>query len=171
MQSSFICCDLWMFSFVPEEPRQLEDSAQLLLQKNLPPALVLMVRPIGRCLRTQHQLAGGAAIEHLTLRSSAACPPMVLQSKPLHDGPQSPLVEPGLLFVCRFVASFAYYGSVLSSSELLEKNLLCVTNADQDHQVKHRHQGGVCYCIPFGYGDYQTLLISCLGEVACEWAE
>ncbi|KAF6738482.1 putative transporter SVOPL [Oryzias melastigma] len=71
-----------------------------------------------------------------------------------------------LLWYSWFVASFAYYGSVLSSSELLEKNLLCVTNADQDHQVKHRHQGGVCYCIPFGYGDYQTLLISCLGEVA-----
>ncbi|RVE56833.1 hypothetical protein OJAV_G00225060 [Oryzias javanicus] len=71
-----------------------------------------------------------------------------------------------LLWYSWFVASFAYYGSVLSSSELLEKNLLCVTNADQNHQVKHRHQGGVCYCIPFGYGDYQTLLISCLGEVA-----
>uniref|UniRef100_A0A8C6LPM4 SVOP-like n=1 Tax=Nothobranchius furzeri TaxID=105023 RepID=A0A8C6LPM4_NOTFU len=67
-----------------------------------------------------------------------------------------------------FVASFAYYGSVLSSSELLEKNLLCVTNADPEHQVKHRHEDGVCYCIPFGAGDYQTLLISSLGEVACE---
>uniref|UniRef100_A0A3P9H1F1 SVOP-like n=2 Tax=Oryzias latipes TaxID=8090 RepID=A0A3P9H1F1_ORYLA len=71
-----------------------------------------------------------------------------------------------LLWYSWFVASFAYYGSVLSSSELLEKNLLCVTNAEREHQVKHRHQGGVCYCIPFGYGDYQTLLISCLGEVA-----
>ncbi|KAF7199100.1 SVOP like [Nothobranchius furzeri] len=68
--------------------------------------------------------------------------------------------------LCRFVASFAYYGSVLSSSELLEKNLLCVTNADPEHQVKHRHEDGVCYCIPFGAGDYQTLLISSLGEVA-----
>lgn len=68
----------------------------------------------------------------------------------------------------RFVASFAYYGSVLSSSELLEKNLLCVTNADRDHQIKHRHQDGLCYCIPFTLSDYQTLLISCLGEVACK---
>ncbi|XP_062238849.1 putative transporter SVOPL isoform X2 [Platichthys flesus] len=65
-----------------------------------------------------------------------------------------------------FVASFVYYGSVLSSSELLEKNLLCVTDADGDHQVKHRQEGGLCYCIPFGISDYQTLLISCLGEVA-----
>jgi len=70
--------------------------------------------------------------------------------------------------VRRFVASFTYYGSVLSSSELLEKNLLCVTNADREHQVKHRHEDGVCYCIPFATADYQTLLISCLGEVARE---
>uniref|UniRef100_A0A3Q3IV09 Major facilitator superfamily (MFS) profile domain-containing protein n=1 Tax=Monopterus albus TaxID=43700 RepID=A0A3Q3IV09_MONAL len=65
-----------------------------------------------------------------------------------------------------FVASFSYYGSVLSSSELLEKNLLCVTDADQEHQVKHRHVDGLCYCIPFKPSDYQTLLISSLGEVA-----
>ncbi|XP_071359135.1 putative transporter SVOPL isoform X3 [Trachinotus anak] len=71
-----------------------------------------------------------------------------------------------LLWYSWFVASFAYYGSVLSSSELLEKNLLCVTDADQEHQVKHRQEDGLCYCIPFGLRDYQTLLISCLGEVA-----
>ncbi|XP_070785149.1 putative transporter SVOPL isoform X1 [Enoplosus armatus] len=71
-----------------------------------------------------------------------------------------------LLWYSWFVASFAYYGSVLSSSELLEKNLLCVTDADQEHQVKHRHEDGLCYCIPFAFNDYQTLLISCLGEVA-----
>ncbi|MEQ2186420.1 hypothetical protein GOODEAATRI_028220, partial [Goodea atripinnis] len=73
-----------------------------------------------------------------------------------------------LLWYSWFVASFAYYGSVLSSSELLEKNLLCVMNADEEHQVKHRHESGRCYCIPFGKSDYQTLLISSLGEVACE---
>ncbi|CAI5636721.1 putative transporter SVOPL isoform X1 [Oreochromis niloticus] len=71
-----------------------------------------------------------------------------------------------LLWYSWFVASFIYYGSVLSSSELLEKNLLCVIDADKEHQVKHRHEDGLCYCIPFGYSDYQTLLISCLGEVA-----
>ncbi|KAG7259026.1 hypothetical protein CRUP_032970, partial [Coryphaenoides rupestris] len=76
-----------------------------------------------------------------------------------------------LLWYTWFVASFSYYGSVLSSSELLEKNLLCVINADEDHQVKHRHpEGGLCYCIPFANSDYQTLLISCLGEVAREWS-
>ncbi|KAM9328196.1 putative transporter SVOPL isoform 1-T1 [Pholidichthys leucotaenia] len=71
-----------------------------------------------------------------------------------------------LLWYSWFVASFAYYGSVLSSSELLEKNLLCVTNADLEHQIKHKHEDGVCYCIPFEMKDYWTLLISSLGEVA-----
>lgn len=72
-----------------------------------------------------------------------------------------------LLWYTWVVASFSYYGSVLSSSELLEKNLLCVTNPDADHQVKHRHEeGSLCYCIPFANSDYLTLLISCLGEVA-----
>ncbi|XP_049892750.1 putative transporter SVOPL isoform X1 [Epinephelus moara] len=71
-----------------------------------------------------------------------------------------------LLWYSWFVASFAYYGSVLSSSELLEKNLLCMTDADREHQVKHRHEDGLCYCIPFQFSDYQTLLISSLGEVA-----
>ncbi|XP_034058158.1 putative transporter SVOPL isoform X5 [Gymnodraco acuticeps] len=71
-----------------------------------------------------------------------------------------------LLWYSWFVASFAYYGSVLSSSELLEKNLLCVTDPDPEHLVKHTHPDGLCFCIPFKNNDYQTLLISCLGEVA-----
>lgn len=73
-----------------------------------------------------------------------------------------------LLNVLRFVASFLYYGSVLSGSELLEKNLLCVTDADQEHQIKHNQEEALCYCIPFNMADYQTLLISALGEVARE---
>lgn len=71
-----------------------------------------------------------------------------------------------LLWYSWFVASFSYYGSVLSSSELLEKNLLCVTDPDLEHQIKHIQEEALCYCIPFNYDDYQTLLISCLGEVA-----
>lgn len=64
------------------------------------------------------------------------------------------------------MASFSYYGSVLSSSELLEKNLLCVTDADREHGVKHHLEGKLCYCIPFASSDYETLLISSFGEVA-----
>lgn len=66
------------------------------------------------------------------------------------------------------MASFSYYGSVLSSSELLEKNLLCVWDADEEHAAKHLLLDGLCYCIPFASSDYETLLISSLGEVARE---
>ncbi|KAJ8382707.1 hypothetical protein SKAU_G00034850 [Synaphobranchus kaupii] len=71
-----------------------------------------------------------------------------------------------LLWYSWFVASFSYYGSVLSSSELLEKNLLCITDPEAEHHVKHIQGDARCYCIPFGQADYRTLLISCLGEVA-----
>ncbi|XP_067247047.1 putative transporter SVOPL [Chanodichthys erythropterus] len=71
-----------------------------------------------------------------------------------------------LLWYSWFVASFSYYGSVLSGSELLEKNLLCMTDADPEHQIKHNQEEALCYCIPYNMADYQTLLISCLGEVA-----
>ncbi|XP_077449453.1 putative transporter SVOPL isoform X11 [Stigmatopora argus] len=71
-----------------------------------------------------------------------------------------------LLWYSWFVASLAYYGSVLSSSELLEKNLLCVTDGEHAHEVKRPPEDGRCYCIPFAQGDYHTLLISCLGEVS-----
>lgn len=70
------------------------------------------------------------------------------------------------LFFCRFVASFSYYGSVLSSSELLEKNLLCVSDPDREHGARRHLADERCYCIPFASSDYETLLISSLGEVA-----
>uniref|UniRef100_A0A1A8LAN1 SVOP-like n=2 Tax=Nothobranchius TaxID=28779 RepID=A0A1A8LAN1_9TELE len=123
-------------------------------------------------------LAGnmGAALktlQRIAKMNRASLPPGQLAESATKDrGNWKILLSPSfrrtslLLWYSWFVASFAYYGSVLSSSELLEKNLLCVTNADPEHQVKHRHEDGVCYCIPFGAGDYQTLLISSLGEVA-----
>lgn len=68
----------------------------------------------------------------------------------------------------RFVASFAYYGAVLSGSELLEKNLLCVTDGERARGPEKHPEAGRCYCVPFAAGDYRTLLISCLGELARE---
>ncbi|XP_048091525.1 putative transporter SVOPL isoform X5 [Alosa alosa] len=70
-----------------------------------------------------------------------------------------------LLWYTWFVASFSYYGSVLGSSELLEKNLLCVTDADPHTHIRHDQQGAPCYCVPLTNDDYITLLFSSLGEV------
>lgn len=71
-----------------------------------------------------------------------------------------------VLLLHRFVASFSYYGSVLGSSELLEKNLLCVTDTGGEHRAEHHLVDGRCHCVPFASSDYETLLISSLGEVA-----
>ncbi|XP_061662312.1 putative transporter SVOPL isoform X2 [Syngnathoides biaculeatus] len=104
--------------------------------------------------------------------NKASLPPGRLVETPVERGSWRVLLNSTfrrtslLLWYSWFVASFAYYGSVLSSSELLEKNLLCVTDGDRAHQVKHRLEGGQCYCVPFASSDYQTLLISCLGEVS-----
>ncbi|XP_057709688.1 putative transporter SVOPL isoform X2 [Corythoichthys intestinalis] len=71
-----------------------------------------------------------------------------------------------LLWYSWFVASLAYYGSVLSSSELLEKNLLCVTDGHRPRRAARRSDDARCYCVPFAQDDYRTLLVSCLGEVS-----
>ncbi|XP_021419142.2 putative transporter SVOPL isoform X2 [Oncorhynchus mykiss] len=113
-------------------------------------------------------------LQRIARMNRASMPPGSLVEPVVKDrGSWRLLVSPAfrrtslLLWYSWFVASFSYYGSVLSSSELLEKNLLCVTDADAEHQQKHSHpEDGLCYCIPFGFSDYQTLLISCLGEVA-----
>ncbi|XP_059181955.1 putative transporter SVOPL [Centropristis striata] len=112
-------------------------------------------------------------LQRIADMNGASLPPGRLVESPGRErGSWRILVSPSLrrtsllLWYSWFVASFAYYGSVLSSSELLEKNLLCVTNADRHHLVKHRRDDGLCYCVPFQQEDYRTLLISCLGEVA-----
>ncbi|XP_027139640.1 putative transporter SVOPL isoform X3 [Larimichthys crocea] len=117
--------------------------------------------------------AAVATLEKIAKMNRASLPPGRLVEPAVNErGSWRILLSPSfrrtslLLWYSWFVASFIYYGSVLSSSELLEKNLLCVTDADREHRVKHQHEDGLCYCIPFALSDYQTLLISCLGEVA-----
>ncbi|KAM4675757.1 putative transporter SVOPL [Discoglossus pictus] len=64
--------------------------------------------------------------------------------------------------------SFAYYGVILASSELLERNLLCgtgkpVTSIDIDLPEESR---GPCYCHMLSPSDYRTMIISTAGEIA-----
>ncbi|XP_033882573.1 putative transporter SVOPL [Acipenser ruthenus] len=68
-----------------------------------------------------------------------------------------------ILWYSWFVASFSYYGIILASSELLERNLVCGTQAG----IKtNGADGAPCYCSSFGPSDYHTMLISTLGEIA-----
>ncbi|XP_069820125.1 putative transporter SVOPL [Dendropsophus ebraccatus] len=59
--------------------------------------------------------------------------------------------------------SFAYYGTILVSTELLEKNMLCGTG---QAPVGVEKGDGPCYCNMLSPSDYHTLIISTLGEIA-----
>ncbi|XP_041114457.1 putative transporter SVOPL [Polyodon spathula] len=68
-----------------------------------------------------------------------------------------------ILWYSWFVASFSYYGIILASSELLERNLVCGTQAGTK---TNGADGSPCYCSSFGPSDYHTMLISTLGDIA-----
>ncbi|XP_041110297.1 putative transporter SVOPL [Polyodon spathula] len=68
-----------------------------------------------------------------------------------------------ILWYSWFVASFSYYGIILASSELLERNLVCGTQAGTK---TNEADGSPCHCSSFGPSDYHTMLISTLGEIA-----
>ncbi|XP_069758707.1 putative transporter SVOPL [Narcine bancroftii] len=64
---------------------------------------------------------------------------------------------------CCFIwlgTAFAYYGLVLTSSELLENNPICgdTTGSNEPNSLE------ICHCKMFKDADYQTMIISTLGE-------
>ncbi|XP_056373956.1 putative transporter SVOPL isoform X2 [Hyla sarda] len=59
--------------------------------------------------------------------------------------------------------AFAYYGTILASTELLENNLLCETGQAPERPAPG---DGPCYCNLLSPSDYHTLIISTLGEIA-----
>ncbi|XP_060234771.1 putative transporter SVOPL [Meriones unguiculatus] len=67
--------------------------------------------------------------------------------------------------------SFAYYGVILASAELLERDLVCGSKPESDAEVmvttKDSEESlGPCYCHLFAPSDYRTMIISTLGEIA-----
>ncbi|XP_053321241.1 putative transporter SVOPL [Spea bombifrons] len=64
--------------------------------------------------------------------------------------------------------SFAYYGVILASTELLERNLLCGSGqpALGAQEEVLEESSTPCYCHTLSSSDYQTMLISTVGEIA-----
>ncbi|KAM6435760.1 putative transporter SVOPL isoform 2-T2 [Liasis olivaceus] len=65
--------------------------------------------------------------------------------------------------------SFAYYGVVLASAELLEKDLVCATGggAAIEEELSHSEEfQSPCLCYMFAPSDYQIMFISTVGEIA-----
>ncbi|XP_048642825.1 putative transporter SVOPL isoform X3 [Marmota marmota marmota] len=66
--------------------------------------------------------------------------------------------------------SFAYYGVILASAELLERDLVCGSKSESqvvvvtggDSQESH----SPCHCHLFAPSDYRTMIISTIGEIA-----
>lgn len=65
--------------------------------------------------------------------------------------------------------SFAYYGVILASAELLERDLVCGSKSDSAVVVTGGDSGesqSPCYCHMFAPSDYRTMIISTIGEIA-----
>ncbi|KAL2309346.1 hypothetical protein Nmel_005540 [Mimus melanotis] len=64
--------------------------------------------------------------------------------------------------------AFAYYGVILASAELLERDLVCGSAAPplQDSTDVSEESHNPCHCHLFGPAAYQTMIISTVGEIA-----
>ncbi|XP_065795236.1 putative transporter SVOPL isoform X6 [Muntiacus reevesi] len=65
--------------------------------------------------------------------------------------------------------SFAYYGVILASAELLERDLVCGSQSESEVAVTVgvlEESQSPCYCHMFAPSDYRTMIISTIGEIA-----
>ncbi|XP_040858320.1 putative transporter SVOPL isoform X2 [Ochotona curzoniae] len=65
--------------------------------------------------------------------------------------------------------SFAYYGVILASAELLERDLVCGSKSKSETVVvvgDSEENQSPCYCHMFAPSDYRTMIISTVGEIA-----
>lgn len=65
--------------------------------------------------------------------------------------------------------SFAYYGVILASAELLERDLVCGSRSESEVVVTEgvsEESQSPCHCHMFAPSDYQTMIISTIGEIA-----
>uniref|UniRef100_A0A7N4P081 SVOP like n=1 Tax=Sarcophilus harrisii TaxID=9305 RepID=A0A7N4P081_SARHA len=64
--------------------------------------------------------------------------------------------------------SFAYYGVILASAELLERDLVCGSQAETQMVLNgdSEESKSPCHCHLFAPSDYKTMIISTLGEIA-----
>ncbi|XP_074839920.1 putative transporter SVOPL isoform X2 [Carettochelys insculpta] len=65
--------------------------------------------------------------------------------------------------------SFAYYGVILASAELLERDMVCSlqTVAKPELRDDSQESHSPCHCRFFAPSDYQIMIISTIGEIAC----
>lgn len=71
----------------------------------------------------------------------------------------------------RLGISFAYYGVILASAEMLERDQVCGSQSESEVVVTvgvSEESQSPCHCHMFAPSDYQTMIISTIGEIACK---
>lgn len=72
----------------------------------------------------------------------------------------------------RLGISFAYYGVILASTELLERDLVCGSRSESSAVAvpveASEESQSPCHCHLFAASDYRTMIISTVGEIARE---
>uniref|UniRef100_A0A452UK49 SVOP like n=1 Tax=Ursus maritimus TaxID=29073 RepID=A0A452UK49_URSMA len=75
--------------------------------------------------------------------------------------------------ICGLGISFAYYGVILASAELLERDLVCGSRSESEAESEvavtlpdTEESHSPCHCHMFAPSDYRTMIISTIGEIA-----
>ncbi|XP_059672042.1 putative transporter SVOPL isoform X5 [Gavia stellata] len=124
---------------------------------------------------TGNMAAALATLRRIATMNGAAMPEGVLR-EPVKErrGRFKDLIHPKYLrttlqiWIIWLGIAFAYYGVILASSELLERDLVCGSAAllVQDPGDDSEESRSPCHCRLFGPAAYQTMIISTVGEIA-----
>uniref|UniRef100_A0A8B9TWW5 SVOP like n=1 Tax=Anas platyrhynchos TaxID=8839 RepID=A0A8B9TWW5_ANAPL len=125
---------------------------------------------------TGNTAAALATLRRIAKINRATMPEGVLQEPPKERrGRFKDLIHPKYLrttlqiWIIWLGIAFAYYGVILASAELLERDLSCGSTAplrEEDPGPASEESRSPCHCRPFGPSAYQTMIISTAGEIA-----
>ncbi|XP_053944555.1 putative transporter SVOPL isoform X3 [Cuculus canorus] len=126
-------------------------------------------------ISTGNVAAAMATLQKIAKINGAAVPEGVLM-EPVKEkrGRFKDLIHPKYLrtslqiWIIWLGIAFAYYGVILASTELLERDLICGSARPpvQDSSDNSEESRSRCYCHLFGPTAYQTMMISTVGEIA-----
>ncbi|XP_021243656.1 putative transporter SVOPL isoform X5 [Numida meleagris] len=124
---------------------------------------------------TGNNAAALATLQRIAKMNRAAMPEGELQEPPKERrGRFKDLIHPKYLrttlqiWIIWLGIAFAYYGVILASAELLERDLGCTsrTPPSENPGPVSEESHSPCYCRPFGPSAYRTMIISTAGEIA-----
>ncbi|XP_040516780.1 putative transporter SVOPL isoform X1 [Gallus gallus] len=124
---------------------------------------------------TGNNAAALATLQRIAKMNRATMPEGALQEPPRERrGRFKDLLHPKYLrttlqiWIIWLGIAFAYYGVILASAELLERDLGCTSRTPPSENAGpvSEESRSPCYCRPFGPSAYRTMIISTAGEIA-----